>query len=196
VDRDGSDKRTQGPGGSHLVHPELSQDEMVAVVDRDDNVVDAVPRAVMRARGLIHRATYILVFSSKGELFVQERTMTKDIFPGYYDLCTGGVVLAGEGYEPSARRELKEEIGVEAGALTFLFGFYGEYAGQKVWGRAFSATSDGPFTLQAEEVSSGAFYSREGLEALIREKPCTPDSVYVYRLFEQARPRGPQEDQA
>jgi 8-oxo-dGTP pyrophosphatase MutT (NUDIX family) len=166
-----------------LVQPELSQDEMVAVVDTENNVIDAVPRAVMRRQGLIHRATYILVFSSRGELFVQERTMTKDIFPGFYDLCTGGVVLAGEDYKPSALRELREEIGVSASGFTALFDFYGEYAGQKVWGRAFTVVSDGPFTLQAEEVSAGAFYSREEVEELIREKPCTPDSVYVYRRF-------------
>jgi 8-oxo-dGTP pyrophosphatase MutT (NUDIX family) len=181
MEHDCTGKGFQAQGDKGLVKPELSQAEMVAIVDRDNHVVDAAPRAVMRAQGLIHRATYILVFSSKGELFVQERTMTKDIFPGFYDLCTGGVVVAGEEYEPSARRELKEEIGVEVEELTFLFDFYGEYAGQKVWGRAYSAFSDGPFTLQAEEVSSGGFYGREELERLIREKPCTPDSVYVFR---------------
>jgi len=174
-----------GDGGKRdgLVRPGMSRDEMVAVVDRDNNVVASATRADMRRLGLIHRATYILVFSSRGELFVQERTMTKDIFPGFYDLCTGGVVMAGEDYELSALRELEEEIGVTGARLDVLFDFYGEYAGQKVWGRAFSCVSDGPFTLQAEEVSSGAFLGRDEIERLIREKPCTPDSVYVYRRF-------------
>lgn len=187
---DGKNEGSRETPGQSPVHPELSREETVAIVDRENNVVDALPRAVMRAQGLIHRATYILVFSSRGELFVQERTMTKDIFPGYYDLCTGGVVLAGEDYELSALRELKEEIGVEASELTFLFDFYGEYAGQKVWGRAFSAVSDGPFTLQAEEVSTGGFYGLDEVERLIREKPCTPDGVYVFRRFSGAIDHG------
>jgi 8-oxo-dGTP pyrophosphatase MutT (NUDIX family) len=152
---DEGDKGARGLPAEGLVHPGLSRDEMVAVVDRDNNVIASAARADMRRQGLIHRATYILVFSSSGELFVQERTMIKDIFPGFYDLCTGGVVLAGEDYELSALRELEEEIGVGGAELTNLFDFYGEYAGQKVWGRAFSCISDGPFTLQAEEVSSG-----------------------------------------
>lgn len=186
MDHDAKGDGSRIPSSEGLVKPELSREETVAVVDRDNNVVGAVPRAVMRAQGLIHRATYILVFSSRGELFVQERTTTKDIFPGYYDLCTGGVVLAGEDYELSARRELKEEIGVEVSSLTILFDFYGEYAGQKVWGRAFSTISDGPFTLQAEEVAAGGFSSLEEVERLIREKPCTPDGVYVFRRFSGA----------
>jgi 8-oxo-dGTP pyrophosphatase MutT (NUDIX family) len=193
MDRDGKTQGVPGVNGEGLVNPDLSRDELVAVVDRDNHVVGAVPRAVMRRQGLIHRATYILVFSSRGELFIQERTLTKDIFPGYYDLCTGGVVLAGEGYELSALRELQEEIGVGGAPLTTLFDFYGEYAGQKVWGRTFAVVSDGPFTLQAEEVASGAFYSREGVEGLIREKPCTPDSVYVYQRFMKAR-KGDEEE--
>ncbi len=178
---DGCGKPEQGCSGPvTLVDPALSPGEIVAIVDKENNVVSSAPRSVMRKEGLIHRATYILVFNSKHELFVQERTLTKDIFPGYYDLCTGGVVLAGEEYEESALRELEEEIGVAGEKLTTLFDFYGEYAGQKVWGRAFSCISDGPFTLQPEEVSSGAFHHEESLRRLIASERCTPDSVYVY----------------
>ncbi len=155
----------------------------MAVVDEGNNVTGSEQRSVMREKGLIHRATYILVFNSRGALFVQERTMTKDIFPGYQDLCTGGVVAAGEEYYDSALRELEEEIGVRETALSFLFDFYGEYAGQKVWGRAYTCVSDGPFTLQPEEVAGGRFCSRDEVVRLIENGQCTPDSVHVYRRF-------------
>ena len=74
-------------------------DELVTIVDKDNNEVGVVPRREMRSGRLRHRATYILVVKSKGELFVQKRTQTKDVFPGYYDVAAGGVVLAGESYE-------------------------------------------------------------------------------------------------
>ncbi len=169
-----------GPVPPKVVDPAFSPQEMVVIVDENNMVTGSAPRAIMRKEGLTHRAAYILVFDSHGRLFVQERTLTKDIFPGYYDLCTGGVVLAGEKYEKSALRELEEEIGVKDAELTFLFDFYGEYAGQKVWGRVFSCISDGPFTLQPEEVSGGAFYDIEGVKHLIETEPCTPDSVYAF----------------
>ena len=56
--------------------------EIVAIVDAQNNVVGAAPRWEMRANRLIHRSTYILVFNPEGALYVQKRTMTKDVFPG------------------------------------------------------------------------------------------------------------------
>jgi isopentenyldiphosphate isomerase len=168
---------------ARMVNPDLSPKELVVIVDEHNVEIDSAPRALMRKEGLIHRATYILVFNSGGQLFVQDRTMTKDIFPEYHDLCTGGVVLAGEEYEESARRELEEELGIKGVLLKFLFDFYGEYAGQKVWGRVFSCISDGPFILQSEELSGGAFHEIDEVKELISKEPCTPDSVYVLERY-------------
>ena len=85
--------------------------EIIAIVDDADRLVDAVPRAQMRALGLTYRVTYILVFNAAGQLLVQRRTADKDMYPGYLDLAAGGVVLADESYEQSAARELAEELG-------------------------------------------------------------------------------------
>jgi len=97
-------------------------DEIVTIVDEHNKVLGAVPRREMRAKNLPHRSTYILVFNAQGELYVQKRTMTKDVFPGYYDSAAGGVVLAGESYEQGAVRELAEEMGIDVrnfGSTTF-----------------------------------------------------------------------------
>ena len=168
---------------ARMVNPDLSPKELVMIVDEHNVAIGSAARALMRKEGLIHRATYILVFNSGGQLFVQDRTMTKDIFPGYHDLCAGGVVLAGEEYGESARRELEEELGITGVPLKFLFDFYGEYAGQKVWGRVFSCISDGPFILQSEELTGGAFHEIDEVKELISKEPCTPDSVYVLERY-------------
>ena len=80
----------------------MARDEQVVIVDRENRPVGVAPRWEMRAGGLPHRATYILIFNAAGELHVQRRTMTKDVYPGYLDPAAGGVVLAGESYEESA----------------------------------------------------------------------------------------------
>lgn len=159
--------------------------EIVQIVDRDNRETGAVPRSHMRRLGLIHRASYILVFNRRQELFVQKRTMTKDIYPGHWDVAAGGVVLAGESYEVSASRELAEELGVSGVPLTPLFDHYFEEAGNRVWGRIFRCTHDGPFTLQPEEVESGLFMTiPQVLERCLRE-PFTPDGLLILRrLFD------------
>lgn len=159
--------------------------EEVVVVDRDNRIIGSTTRATMRAQNLIHRATYILVFNQQGELFVQLRTMSKDIYPGHYDVATGGVVLAGESYEESAQRELAEELGVQ-GVLTSHFDFYHEETNNRVWGRIFSCVHNGPFVLQAEEVAGGAFTPLADLPALTRERPFTPDGLLVLERFLRA----------
>ena len=168
------------PNDNKTMNP---RDEIVLIVDKDNNEVGSAPRNEMRARGLYHRASYILVFNSRGELFVQKRTMRKDIYPGYYDVAAGGVVLAGESYDESARRELYEELGIRDTALAVLFSFFYEEGKNKVWGRVYSCTHDGKLTLQAEEVENGFFAFPEKVLALSAEKPFTPDGLYVLKRY-------------
>ena len=158
-----------------------ARDEIVLIVDEDNNDIGSAPRHEMRARGLPHRAAYILVFNSRGELYVQKRTMSKDIYPGYYDIAAGGVVLAGESYDESAVRELEEELGIRDTPLTFHFEFRHEDEKNIVWGRVYSCTYDGELVLQEEEVESGFFADPHEVLALKEKEPITPDGLYVLK---------------
>lgn len=153
-------------------------EERVIVVDAENKVTGSVPRSEMRQKNLIHRASYILVFNGKNELFVQKRTTRKDIYPGYYDIAAGGVVVEGESYEESAQRELKEELGVQA-TLRPLFDNYYNDVQNKVWGRIFSCVHDGPFSLQAAEVESGAFMTLAEILDHSEREPYTPDGLFI-----------------
>ncbi len=159
--------------------------EIVQIVDRENQVTGALPRHSMRSQGLIHRASYILVFNQQEELFVQKRTTSKDIYPGYWDVAAGGVVLAGESYEQSASRELTEELGVSGVPLLPLFDYYFEDAGNRVWGRIFRCTHDGPFILQPEEIDSGLFMTVPQVLERSQQEPFTPDGIHILRqLFD------------
>ena len=166
------------------------RDEIIQIVDRDNNEKGSAPRHEMRAKGLPHRAAYILVFNSSGKLFVQKRTMSKDIYPGYYDIAAGGVVLAGETYDESAQRELEEELGVRDAVLTPHFTFQYEDGKNLVWGRVYSCIHDGELTLQAEEVESGFFAAPDEVIALSKEEAFTPDCIYVLKRFLREKGKG------
>lgn len=163
----------------------MAGEEIVSIVDRDDNVIDEVPRHVMRSQSLRHRVTYIFVFDSSGRLLVQKRTPSKDLYPGYFDLAAGGVVCAGESYEESSVREAGEELGIHDRPLDARFKFYFEQDDNKCWGMVFSCTHDGPFQLQAEEVESGEFVE---IDKILSGDvaPVTPDTLAVlHRLLEE-----------
>jgi 8-oxo-dGTP pyrophosphatase MutT (NUDIX family) len=153
--------------------------ERVIIVDRENREVGIVPRPEMRAKRLPHRATYIFVFRSTGELVAQHRTATKDVYPSYIDLCAGGVVTEGESYEVSAERELAEEMGIRGVALEPHFDFWFEEG--PVWGRAFSCVWDGEVIPQPEEVASVELISPEKALSGEHPGPFTPDSLVALR---------------
>lgn len=157
--------------------PEEDFVERVLVVDDHNHVVGAVPRTDMRVQGLCHRAAYVFVFNSEGKLFVQERSLGKDIFPGMFDPATGGVVADGESYDETAIRELHEELGIENIPLTPHFHFYFHESSCQVWGRVYSCRYDGPVKLQKEEVTSVVMESPEDILGNRFHRNYTPDSL-------------------
>lgn len=163
----------------------IKPDEIVQIVDRKNKKILQRPRSIMRRDRLVHRASYILVFNDADELFLQRRTRGKDIYPGYYDVAAGGVVLADEPYEKSAARELEEELGVADVPLDFLFDHYYEDADNRVWGRIFACRHNGPFVLQQSEVESGRFIAVDAALRLSDNEPFTPDGVEILKRLNQ-----------
>jgi len=157
-------------------------DEMVDVIDESGNVVGVVSRREIREQRLPHRCTYVLVFNSKGELFVHQRTPMKDVFPSYWDVCVGGVLASGESFNESARREVREEIGITViPEPLFLFRYSDERT--IVQGMVYRVTHDGPFILQPEEVVRGQFVPLAAMSQLTATEPFCPDGLAVLREY-------------
>lgn len=156
-------------------------EEIVTIIDLADSVVDARPRREVKKRGFTYRVTYILVFNSSGQILVQKRTDTKDWCPGRFDLAAGGIIQFDESYELSARRELKEELGIEPPLTSHFNLFYDDLVApikNRNWGRVFSCVHQGPFELQADEVASAEFMSVSDALSLNIET-VTPDTRQV-----------------
>jgi isopentenyldiphosphate isomerase len=161
----------------------MSDDELVDVVDEHDSVLTQATRREVRLRNLRHRCAYVLVFNSQGQLFVHQRTQTKDIFPGYWDVAVGGILSAGEDYDAGARRELSEEIGVQGVPLRRLFPLRYEDRENRVHGLVYSCTYDLPLRLQVSEISAGEWLDLDVvLERAERVKFC-PDSLEALRVY-------------
>ncbi|WP_342653753.1 NUDIX hydrolase [Pseudomonas sp. F3-2] len=166
-----------------VAHRAASDAELIAWVDRQDQLLGALPRAELRERGLIGRGTYILLFNSSGELCVHQRTLSKAIYPGYWDVAAGGMVQADETYAESAARELEEELGVSGVELTAHERFFFDQPGNRLWCAVFSAVWDGPLNLQPEEVIQARFIGIEQVLLETVEKPYCPDSLAALKRY-------------
>ncbi|OLU25652.1 NUDIX hydrolase [Pseudomonas sp. PA15(2017)] len=162
---------------AEVAHRAASDAELIAWVDEHDDVLGALPRAQLRQRGLIGRGTFILLFNAAGELCVHRRTLSKAVYPGYWDIAAGGMVAAGEGYAQSAERELAEELGIRDAVLRDHGRFFFDQPENRIWCAVFSAVSDAPLVLQPEEVLEARFMTLEAAQLDIRHKTYCPDSL-------------------
>ena len=156
--------------------------ELVDVIDDAGKTVAVVTRAEMRAQRLPHRCAYILVFNAHGKLFIHLRTPTKDVFPSHWDVTIGGVLAAGESFDDGARREAREEIGVEVHAEP-LFPFRYQDSCTIVHGKVYRVDHDGPFQLQPEEIVRGEFVALDGVSEQATRQPFCPDGIAVLREY-------------
>ncbi len=66
---------------------------------------------------------HVCVLNSRNEMLIQRRQLTKDRYPGCWDLSAGGFARSGEASAEAAGRELREELGLDLSpdALCYLF---------------------------------------------------------------------------
>jgi isopentenyl-diphosphate delta-isomerase type 1 len=150
----------------------MTPEELFDIVNEDDEVIGQQPRSVVHAKGLRHRAAHVLVFNTDGKVFLQLRSISKDNNPGVWDSACSGHVDAGESYADAATRELMEEIGLLVETpLEPLFKIDAcEDTGQEfVW--VYQTQSEGPFTLNTDEIDAGRWLSPEDVTKAVAETP-------------------------
>jgi isopentenyldiphosphate isomerase len=160
-------------------------EELFDVVDEQDRVTGQLPRREVHARKLRHRAVHILVRNRAGQVFLQKRSMLKDLFPGTWDSSAAGHVGAGEDYDGTAVRELEEEIGCRPERpLVPLFKIEARAETGQEFTWVYCAESEGPFTLQPEEIDSGAWFTVAEIDRWLIERPheIAPAFLYLWPL--------------
>lgn len=154
-----------------------SADELVEEVDRAGDVVRVVTRAQMRAQRLRHRSVFIGVLNDDDQLLVHRRALTKDVWPGAWDVCVGGVAGVGENWQTAAERELAEELGIVGCEVDLLgLGAY-EDAEVKLVASCFVVRCNGPFTFADGEITEAHWVHTAELLHWLKGKEFLPDSL-------------------
>jgi isopentenyldiphosphate isomerase len=146
--------------------------EIFDVVNERDEVIGQKPRDEVHRLGLMHRAVHVLVFNSRGEVFLQKRSMKKDRQPGLWDSSASGHVDSGEDYDACAVRELGEEIGLQLNAAPqrlFKLGASPETDQEHVW--VYRCAAEGPFMLNEDEIERGGWFARDEVTGWTAECP-------------------------
>ncbi len=149
-----------------------AKEEWFDVVNERDEVVDRRTRREVHATGLWHRAIHVLVYDPQGRVFLQKRSMRKDLSPGLWDSSCSGHLDAGEGYDAAAVRELAEEIGVTVSTAPerwFRLEACEDTGWEFVW--VYRLNYDGPLTVDEAEIQYGEWVAPGEVTARIAARP-------------------------
>lgn len=169
-------------------------EELFDVVDEQDQVTGRQVRREVHAQGLRHRAVHLLVVNTAGDIFLQKRSKTKDLFPGIWDSSAAGHVGAGEDYDGTALRELEEELGLKVAEgrgieashpqikRLFKIEARAETGQEFVW--VYRVESEGPFVLQADEIECGDWFSPAAIDRWIERQPqeLAPAFLFIWPM--------------
>lgn len=153
--------------------------ENLVVVDDGNKEIGAASFEDVYNKRLNHRIVHVLVFNSKGEVFLQRLSAKKKYCPGHWATSAGGHVQAGESYEQAGHRELKKDLNID-GTLTLLHDCAYPHRGMRKFIQVFRCTHDGPFMLDAEESDEGRFFTiSEARDIILKNDLVHPELAFV-----------------
>lgn len=124
---------------------------------------------------------HVLIFNGAAQVFLQKRSLQKDVAPGLWDSSCSGHVDAGEDYDPAARRELAEELGLELAASPprwFRVAAGPETGQEFVW--VYRLEHEGPFMLSPAEIDDGQWFEMADLAQDIAALPGKYSTAFRY----------------
>ncbi len=132
--------------------------EMLEVVDEQGRFIRLASRLECHSDpSLIHRSVCVLVLDPEGRLYMQKRSRSKARYAGMWDLSATGHVSPGETWEEAARRELAEELGIQAD-LRLVTTMLVPVPAETELAAIFRCEHGGPIQPDPAEIEYGAFY--------------------------------------
>jgi len=160
------------------------QEEIFPLVDEEGNVVGQAPRSVCHnGSKLLHPVIHLHVFNSKGQLYLQKRSATKDVQPNRWDSSVAGHVDLGEPPLEAAMREAFEELGLTNVNPFYITEYIIETDRERELSYCFFTVHDGDFKLNTEELSDGRFWELEEIQASLGKDVFTTNFELDFNRF-------------
>ncbi|WP_370860808.1 NUDIX hydrolase [Parabacteroides faecis] len=129
----------------------------------------------------LHPVIHLHIFNDAGELYLQKRSMNKDIQPGKWDTAVGGHIDYGETVEEALRREVREELGITEFTPQFMTRYIFESTIEKELVNTFRTVYNGEIQPDTEELDGGRFWLMEDIKTNLGKNVFTPNFEQEFR---------------
>ena len=147
------------------------------LIDEQGNVVGRASRQHCHGGSMaLHPVVHLHVMSHDGKLYLQKRSMKKDIAPGRWDTAVGGHIDYGESVAVALAREAREELGLDISLMqpVALFNYIWQSAVEREVVNAFAICYEGEISPDHDEVDEGRFWSFDELKSSLGKELFTP----------------------
>jgi isopentenyldiphosphate isomerase len=166
----------------------MSQD-VVSVVDEQDNVIGTKPREELTKTDIV-RVSVLWIENNKGEVLLQQRTLTKKIGPGQWGPAVAGTVESHETYLSNIVKEAEEELGltnfapIEVGRRMY-WEPDGKFGRMFMFYKAIVDKDVSEFTIKPDEVAQLKWVEKTQLieDAKNNPKNYVPSAVFWKEIY-------------
>jgi isopentenyldiphosphate isomerase/intracellular septation protein A len=162
----------------------FADEEWFDLVDGEGKVVGRAPRSVCHSRpGFLHPVVHLHVVNSSDEIFLQKRSMTKQIQPGKWDTAVGGHVQSGEDIKLALQREAEEELGLNTFKALALARYLWESDIESELVYMFVTRTEQPLRLNLQEMDKGRFWKIKKIKAALAKNILTPNFEFEFDIL-------------
>lgn len=155
---------------------EASVSEMLPIVDPTGIVVGQASRSWCHGGDKpLHPVVHLHVLNRNCELYLQKRSMKKDLLPGYWDTAVGGHVGYGESIIEALFREAGEELGFYDFNPVHLTTYVFESEVERELVTVFAAVGNFELHPDRDEVADGRYWPFPDIEAHLSHHVFTPN---------------------
>ncbi len=158
-----------------LHYNEGEQQELFPLIDSEGHVMGQATRAYCHGGSMaLHPVVHLHVLDADGRLYLQKRSMKKDIAPGKWDTSVGGHVDFGESLADAVVREAREELGLHIAPeeCRFLFQYVWQSSRERELVTSFCIVADANVIPQPDhdEVDEGRYFTLDELKGHIGQE--------------------------
>lgn len=153
---------------------------------------EIIDKSAAHRLGIWHSSIHLIIINkNKTKVLFQKRANNKDLYPNMWDISVGGHIMSKESDIVAAKRELKEELGIECSNIEFVKKYKEELSNNGVDSKEIVSLfimyldeNVVKFKLQKEEVSCIKWLTQMEMEKLIKERKTIPH-VEEYNLLRE-----------
>lgn len=127
----------------------------------------------------------VFLSNKENQVFLQLRAKDDDSYPGCWDFTAGGTIDKGEEPGDAAKRELEEEVGVNAELKLLGKELFMYPSGLREWMYIYQGLYEGEFVLDKKEVEKVQSFTHEEIREMVKkeENIFHPECVFVLKKY-------------